>query len=164
MASISTCAPPFPFNIAVPHNGRITLSKWPLSLLFFPPLPITLMRIRCHSSSCGCLLFNWRLIFRGCHFKRENKGLPFIVAPVKGGGDGVWVEGGEVVVTQSDGSVMCFGLQTLLSRLSVSLALHILPYTGGLRFHLATPSISEKRCPLKPSTYKPTGFPGHPKV
>lgn len=101
------------------------------SLCFSPPLPITLMRIRCHSSSCGCLLFNWRLIFWGCHFNRVNKGLPFIVAPVK--------ERGRVGVTQSDGSVMCFGLQTLLSRLSVSLALHLFSLFGWLRFHLAPP-------------------------
>lgn len=63
------------------HPLKVTL----LPSAVFLPLPITLMRIICHSYSRGCLLFNWRLIFCSCHFKRENKGLPFILADVKEG-------------------------------------------------------------------------------
>lgn len=56
----------------------------------FSTPPIKLMRIRCYFFSRNCLLFNWHLIFCGCHFKREDKGLPFTRA---GGGGG---RGGEV--------------------------------------------------------------------
>lgn len=119
MASISTCGLPFPFNTSLQQNGQINGSKSPFC--HFPPPSITLMRIRCHSFSCACLLFNWHLIFCSCHFKRENKRLPFIFDAVKRRG---------LSVTQSDGSVMCFGLQTLLNHLSVSGALHLFLHSG----------------------------------
>lgn len=132
-ASISTSALPFPSNISPCPPPP---SKWPFWL--HPILPIKLMRMRRHSSGRGCLLSNWRLIFCGCHFRGGGtRGCHSAVAAVKGD------EGAAVLsVTQSDGSVMCSGLETLLSRLSVSLALHLSPLFRGLRFHFATPSIS----------------------
>lgn len=112
-------------SLLIPDGSRMarsTVQSHPS--VIFPP-SITLMRIRCHSFSCACLLFNWHLIFCSCHFKRENKRLPFIFDAVKRRG---------LSVTQSDGSIMCFGLQTLLNHLPVSGALHLFLHSGDWDF------------------------------
>lgn len=125
-ASARICAKPFPFST----NGWI--SKWPLSVF-----SITLMKISCHLLfRRGCLLFNWRLIFRGCHFSRANEGLPLIVAPVK--------ERERVGVTQSDGSVICLGVANAPD-LSISSPRRCIFFFlfGWLGFHLPLLSINK---------------------
>lgn len=153
-------APVLCLSLLISQHGTIAtlpLSKWPLSLLFFPPLHLSHwweLDATPPAVPVSTLIDVWysevvisRRRTRGCLsmwlLKREGE---------RGGG-----------VTQSDGSVMCFGLQTLLSCPSVSLALHLFPLFRGLRFHLATLSISQC-CPPKPFTYKLTGFPGRPMV